>query len=36
MVFLELRWEPEVNSRVTTWVAVNNFVFSATSGLLSS
>ena len=36
MVFLELRRDPGVCSRVTSRVAINNFVCLATSGLLSS
>ena len=36
MVFLELWREPGVCSRVTAGVAIENFVCSATSGLLSS
>ena len=37
MVFLELRHEPGLHSRVTAGVAINNFCFfSATLGLVSS
>ena len=36
MVFLELRWEPGVYSRVTAGMAIQNLVCSAKSGLLSS
>ena len=36
MVFLELRRDPGVCSRVTARVAISNFVCLATSGLLSS
>ena len=36
MVFLELRWDPGVCSRVTVRVAISNFVCLMTSGLLSS
>ena len=36
MVFLELRREPGVYSRVKVGVAIKNFVCSAMSGLLSS
>ena len=36
IVFLELRREPGVHSRVTAGEAFNNFVFSAMTGLLSS
>ena len=36
MVFLELRQEPGVHSLVMAGVAINNFCFSVTSGLLSS
>ena len=36
MVFLELRREPGVCSRVMAGVAIKNFVCSLTSGLLSS
>ena len=35
MDFLYLRSEPGIHSRVTAGVALNNFGFSATSGLLS-
>ena len=27
MVFLELRWEPGVHSRITAGAAINNFCF---------
>ena len=36
MVFLELRRDPGVCSRVTARVAISNFVCLATSGFLSS
>ena len=36
MVFLELRREPGVRSRVMAGVAINNFCFSEISGLLIS
>ena len=36
MVFLELRREPVVCSRVTAGVAFKNFFYSVTPGLLSS
>ena len=36
MVFLELRREPGVYSRVTTWMALPHTCSSATSGLLPS
>ena len=36
MVFLELRWEPGVYSRVTAWMAIQNSSLISESVLLSS